>query len=194
MRHLPVRVCVAFAVATALLLSVGCRRKVEYQTILIDQPTQPGEVPPPVEQTRVEPYRPYAEAAPPAQAPDPAATAADFGKAYGAAKKPRIALYTNRTLSGDVREWESDVRGTVGFGATTTKEKDGEKSVKQTEGAVTVSRERRVDDGAGKFLEQKWAWTLEDSMQSGLVNAGAKIVDRRIIMRSMAADQPHTAH
>lgn len=166
------------------------------ETIIIDRPTPSGDVQPPREVTPVQPYRP----SPPADlsgtetVANQTAIASSFRKAYAQKGNPRIALYVNRALSDDPREWQSNSRTTVGYGETQTKSGANGTSKTTTSGGVSVSQEVRIDDTGSRPVDQAWAWQLEDAVRAPLLNAGVQIIDREIILRLAAASEGHTAH
>ena len=188
---------VLFLVAVCVGCATAPKKKVEtYDELIIDRPTPPGEVPSAEEPVVAQPYRPD-----PGPAPSPGADGGGisvilpgFSSAYERAKRPRIAVYVNRTLSGEVQEWTSTRRESVGYGETVRKEEGGKTSTTTTTGGAAASTQTRTGNGQGKFIEQKWAWRLEDAIQAPLLDAGARLVDRDLIMRLAAAATPHTAY
>jgi len=117
-----------------------------------------------------------------------------FRKAYEKARSPKIALYVNRELSSDVREWKSDVRISEGHGETKKKTKGAVTEKIVTAGADTLSVETRSDDGAGQARPDSWLWQLEDSFAQTMMAAGGRLVDRAMVMRLMAASSVDTAY
>ena len=187
--------CIAVALVTLSVVCAGCAtekrvRTMQYQTIGKEVPTPAGPVEPPIEPVQVEPYRPYPETAPataPADDSAMAESAAAFAGKYREAQQPRIAVYVNRTLSGEVREWTTDARARIAYGETVHKESDGKTKSTATSGAITASVDTRVnDDSEGRPLDEKWAWRLEDAIQQPLLHAGARLVERKLIMRLAA--------
>lgn len=187
--------CIAVAVLTLGCQTTSNKEQIEHQ--VIDQPTPPGIIEPPRADVQApKPYRPYGEAEPAYAQVEMGfeKIAREFADKYAKAKKPRIALYVNRVLDGDVREWQGNTRVAVGYGETVREESDGKKTKRQVSGGAAISVETRQDAGAGVALDQTWAWRLEDAIRHPLIQAGAHIVDRKIIMRLAAADIGGTAY
>ena len=182
-------ICMTLAVCLALI-GLSCAKDT---VVLLDRPTAPGEVPPPKLEgpAKVEPYRPYPEesAVPAAPSGLSAADMALFKAKYHAAKSPRIAVYLNRQLSANVREWESNVRVATDISMTTTT-KDGSKTkTESTQGTVATAVQTRADEGdRGAMGPETWQWRLEDAIANQLLGAGVKMVDRALMMRLTAAD------
>jgi hypothetical protein len=149
---------------------------------------------------------------------------ADFAAAYDQAGRPRIAVYVNRWLVGDVRERprqvietetkttdmqtvevsgkateEVEVSDTVGSekeGGYQSKEAFKESAEGEARTTLETGQETTVhtieyvdppDEGVGHYLEQQWAWRLEDAIQQPLLDANAHVVERAVIMRLAAA-------
>lgn len=184
----------------ALMLLCGCTRYLERET-------PPGRVPPPPPQT-VQPTKgtdageqrseaaqsderePTADAQPQG---DPVQMTMDrFTKAYSAKGNPRIAVFLNRELSDDVREWQSEARAVIAMEAqATTQRSDGQGKAtddQKAQGAVAGYIERPVEAGDRKLdAAEGWKWAFEDGFIQPFLRAKTRIVDRATIMRLAAA-------
>jgi len=178
---------VTMVVAGMLCWTIGCRSK-RNKVHFLDRPTPPGEMEPaasPPSGASVQPYRPipadYVASRSTTDVPDDVREA--FRAAYVRAKNPRVAVYVNRQLSDDVREWSSDRRAKVGYIETRTTAEGSS----QTVGTATASVERH-DDGAGRPREDHWTWRVEDGVLQPLLNSGVRVVDRAVMLRLTALD------
>jgi hypothetical protein len=192
-----------FLALVSLLIS-GC---VHYA----DQETPPGSVPPPP--TNVpRPVPAYQQPSNPAQsngannsAPSES-TVGEFAKAYTAKQSPKIAVYLNRELSADVREWHVPARlivegkmkidrAGVQVAEDTQATSSGARRVSQVAGG-----ESTVKGKDGKFYEQirlsddrtappeAWVWQFEQSYFSPFLNAKTFLLDRATILRLTAGE------
>jgi hypothetical protein len=118
-----------------------------------------------------------------------------FAKAYAGKGSPRIALFFNRALSDDVREWQSDVRIAAAYeqrGVVQLREKthDKETSATQSNGtaASALAIEQPTDSGERRLpVTEAWVWAFEDGFLTPMLEAKAKTVDRATIVRLTAA-------
>ncbi len=138
-----------------------------------------------------------------------------FRRAYVGQKQPRIAIYLNRELSDNVREWTSGVRRVinekvVAQGALKGTNDQSPSSTKlvsfigddinKSEDRVTlegtlaiqkqqdISFETRVADKARRPLRETSEWQFEEGFSGVLLANGANLVDRTAILRLIAAD------
>lgn len=109
-----------------------------------------------------------------------------FKDVYNKVGKPRIAVFVNRTLSDDVREWYTVARvAASGDGSSTTSHETalgktsetvkGDKSV-----AAQISLEvspQRIDP------REAYLWEFESGFMQPLVRSGTTLVDRATILR-----------
>jgi hypothetical protein len=211
---------------TALLSVIGsggCITYLEQRTLATtespgrDQPVSGYErdrTGPPAGAERAEPdashYSPYigrplSGAAQPLAEELYAASVSRFGAAYAAAKKPRIAIYLNRVLSDEVREWITPSRivisgkgeeVSVGSGATivipsgaVVETAPGAKAngSGDAERGVAAYRQTHTEDQHREKPEEVWMWQFEDNFLQPLLKAGAILVDRATILRLVAA-------
>ncbi|MBN2563885.1 MAG: hypothetical protein JXQ75_23465 [Phycisphaerae bacterium] len=177
-------------VLLAALLSVcGC---------ISEMPTPPGAIPPAVLAPPVQtPPIGVAETLPlpqvtAAEAPaTPVTTAvpATFRQAYARANQPRIAIFFNRALSDDVREWHTQNRLVVTGRRTTDTTGDTPESKKDS-GEIMVSPQQYVGtDPQRAQPAEAWMWDFENGFLQPFLGAGASVVDRAVIVRLMAAAQ-----
>ena len=92
---------------------------------------------------------------------------------------PRIAIFLNRELSDEVRDWAMD-DGWVYYAETTGK------------GGWRGERYyvKRVDEsGARPSPREYWMWGFEDAFMQPFMEAGANLVDRATILRLTAAKE-----
>ncbi len=105
---------------------------------------------------------------------------AGFRRAYASAGRPRLAVYMNRELSDNVREWE------IQFGATWTEEGN------EWTAGTTKSSEFHTgpaDEGTRPAPGgEGWMWAFEHAFIQPLLEADATLVDRSVILRRTAAD------
>lgn len=190
----------AFTLCLGAVLMPGCATKQEdIEVISVERPHGSNPIPPAGEPVVIETDEQRAQNSAPAVRAVAEDVAADFKKEYAGAGEPKIAVLVNRTLSGEVREWKSNTRIIIGHGGTASRTREDDKKGNRTEMAqvregVSSSVEVRADDGAGKYLEEDWAWRLEDAVMNSLMDAGAHVVDRELVMRLAAAEIGHTAH
>lgn len=122
-----------------------------------------------------------------------------FADAYRKAGSPRLAVYFNRALSDEIREWipgdhvQADVQMThsasghsmatgpvSGQAATSTK-------------AEVRSRQYVGATGGRQDPREAWKWEFEDAITQLLLQGNANVVDRAVIFRQMAKQAPQTA-
>jgi len=133
-----------------------------------------------------------------------------FQSEYTKVKSPRIAIYFNRVLSDEVREWRTQSRDVVagigekvivGGGPTTV---TTEGTVIEAESGIRAEgasdKERGVVAYSQSYIEQQkrqnledlWMWRFEDHFIQPFLKAGAKMVDRATILRLTAAKSTET--
>ena len=190
------------------------------QTVYLEQETPAGAVPmlqspqaPTMEQGLQGAYQ--AEVMEVASGADNFLIEESFRRAYGEQNQPRIAVYLNRELSDNVREWTSNVRrvvnekivaqgalkGTndqapsstkfVGFVGDDSKKSDDQVALEGTvaiQKQLDVSLETRAADKVRRPLKEAAQWQFEEGFSGVLLTNGAKLVDRTTIVRLIAAD------
>lgn len=109
-----------------------------------------------------------------------------FSSAYRHAGRPRIAVFFNRSLSDEVREWQTDSRSVVsGSGETITKTDATTKTVK---GPVSRYEQKHLGLGGdrGQTAETDM-WVIENEFSQPLLQSGAILIDRATILRLTAS-------
>ncbi len=169
-----------------------------HRKVYMEEETPAGKVPPP-SKSLTAPISPQAAVSPSSQSAISVADTANgtiqrFSKAYADQGCPRIAVLLNRSLSDDVREWQSDTRVTAvqedrGAIFLTEKTRDKESMITYSNltATGTVSVDRPADSGArGSPDAEPWLWAFEDGFIKPLLEAEAKIIDRATILRLTA--------
>lgn len=163
--------------ACALLLLLQCASAPE--------PVPPGSIPAAQRETPSQ-ARPYDEdilpvqpvLRPPSISPE---AIKEFARAYRLLKQPRIAVYLNRELSDEVREWVSgDVRV-----LTEKQNSDGKARVRQTEWSAVQTYV--YPGGRPAPPNEIWMWEFEDGLVAPFLSVNANLVDRATILRLAAA-------
>lgn len=148
--------------------------------------------------------------APPPQAPDPTiAVLARFRGAYARAGSPRIVIFWNREFNDEVSSQYEDHVNEHEAESTTGNHLDkstqgpagqashGESSQLRERMAETVSGTRRVAvPGRGHMGSEAVDWQRESAFSGALERAGARLADRRMVMRltGMALDAGERAN
>lgn len=110
-----------------------------------------------------------------------------FQKLYSRANKPRIAIFLNRRLSDEVRQWKTDERLiTSGEGALGVAPNGAYGPVVAGSGNQSMYTQRYLDDVQQQSLSEKDLWAFEDGFSKPFLRKGAKLVDRATIMRLAA--------
>jgi hypothetical protein len=117
-----------------------------------------------------------------------------FRSGYLAQGRPRMAVFVNRELSGDVREWNvvsgelepesmSETRaGSDGTWSTT--ERVGGKAKHVHSGPAA--------DGARHNVGESWLWEFEEAFLRPYLATSCRVVDRSVIVRLAAAQAAKT--
>lgn len=122
-----------------------------------------------------------------------------FRAAYQQGGEPRMAVYFNRELSDEVREWVPGSHHSISSSheqsATFNSLQTGRVSAQGSASATmqTQSRHYTGDTGKRQDMRESWHWQFEDAITATLLEGGANIVDRAVIFRQMAHAQPQTA-
>lgn len=149
---------------------------------------------------------------------DDAAVLAAFSSRYKSAGSPRLAVYFNRELSDEVREWvptgqvveqtdyNSRARVDASHKGVTYSQKGEDESVDYHKGSVgatarvqgsetrsVTGREYIEPTGYRRDPREVWKWEFEDGVAATFLSARTKIVDRNLIFRLMAKNSPQTA-
>lgn len=198
------------ALALGLALSLTMGLSVSHAADPNTEETPPGRVPPgqPSSSSQLPGERPVMAQPEEERRPerDYGAILAAFSDAYSGQGQPRIAVYLNRNLSADVMEWRPQSRivtegksraGVRGSGDGSWKggeHGDGEAEYEaeadaDASGAVSTSTQTyRGPSGARVSPEETWMWEFEDGFMIPFLDAGAKLVDRAVVMRRVAAE------
>ena len=158
----------------------------------VEEPTPSGQVAVPQTVTPVPPPTPAAVSIATAAGPEQPAVKDDvdaqaFRDSYRKAGSPRIAIFLNRALSDDVREWKAYSRQVVSVSNSGTSTTKGNSTITKSSGGVAIGRQYyqeepgRVDPGEG------WMWRFEDGFLEPFLANGVRVVDRATIMRLAAA-------
>jgi len=194
-----------------LVFAFGCSKKVVY----METDTPPGQVPPPPPPPPPPPsqpapppeqqsYEPGMEASRPGDvasfersrmAPEDApprhelsaGTMERWRELYNKKEKPRIAVFLNRELSDEVREWVTDSRAVISAEARKTRTKDGSKTETDASGGVSAYSQTH-DEQLGRVApRERWMWAFEDGFLEPFLSSGTRMVDRATIMRLTAS-------
>ncbi len=199
-------------VCSALVIFTGCA------TRNIEQPTPSGTVPPPsssgtpvfdsAEIVSVKTEGENRHISPQANHTHPPmeilkGTIERFRKSYNAKGKPRMAVFLNRELSDEVREWRTNERDIISTNLPQKEvriykdskvvvvERTDEESARGKAGdrGVSVYSQEYIPLSTNRASsDELWMWKFEDGFLQPFLQAGARIVDRATIMRLAAAE------
>ena len=123
-----------------------------------------------------------------------AGTIRRFSDSYRRHQTPRVAIFLNRSLSDDVREWKTDQRAVVtgqGSVSTATETRFGrhEETVKGPMAAY--QQQNNAVEEARDNTGETYHWEFESGFMQPFLSAGVNLVDRATILRLMSktADQ-----
>lgn len=171
----------------------------------LEQRTPPGRVPPPPatatqapalagEQPSIADAEPVGE---PSAQDDQIVNA--FAAAYRKAGAPRLAVYFNRALSDEVREWipGDQVQTEVHMTHSASGNSIGTGPI-SGQGSTSVTAEARSRHyvgatGGREDPREAWKWQFEDAITNLFLQGNANVVDRAVIFRQMARQAPQTA-
>lgn len=190
----------------AVWMAFGCLGCVQY----VEQPTPSGQVAQPVAQpitqplaqAPAQPYRAESAAVPPPvtplaeeqaapEAPGPLfddSIIGDFAQSYGYQNRPRLAIYFNRSLSDEVREWVTRDRDVLSIQGTYTKTEEDSFVQEDYQGGVSAYSQRHLDSPSRLSPGEGWMWEFEDGFLQPFLEISANVLDRATIMR-LAAQQ-----
>ena len=109
-----------------------------------------------------------------------------FSRAYATKGKPRIAIFLNRALSDEVREWRTSHRTVVEGEGSISKSRETHFSHRETtaKGPLTVYEQKQIELGGGRRSPgESNLWAFESGVMNLFLRAGANLVDRATIMR-----------
>jgi hypothetical protein len=165
----------------------------------LEQATPAGRVPPPSSQpgaTALPDEQPYITETAPQSDEASGATLAEFGAAYRQARSPRLAIYFNRELSDEIREWIPVQRQQVTLQSTQSaagySQGEGQFAAHETATLQMESTAELHHGASGKREDhsEAWKWRFEDAITRLFLEANAKVVDRSVILRQMARQSP----
>jgi len=100
-----------------------------------------------------------------------------------------MAVFLNRALSDEVREWSAETRIVLtGMGTETKFEGGQETSRKEIEGGIAGYAQRHTEDAPRPSPAEGWMWAFEEGLLQPFLQAGAQMVDRATIVRLTASD------
>jgi hypothetical protein len=186
----------------ALFLFSGCIKYIEKPTPTSSVPPPPAQIQPPQVQ-EIPRYQPNE-----LPAPNPTQLVLDstitregavgisagvqpgvsmrFKDAYSRASKPKMAVFVNRTLSDDVREWNTGARiAASGDGSTTTSQSTPFGKTEETvKGDKSLAVQTSLDVSPQRSgPRETYIWEFENGFMQPLVRSGAILVDRATILR-----------
>jgi hypothetical protein len=175
----------------------------------VEQPTPPGQVAPlPPPPARVEPVKPYRNpnVQPTAPPPEPVASAQatgtgqaqagplmspaaqkEFDRVYRKKDSPRLAIFLNRSLSDEVREWRTTDRAVLSVKGECTRQEGDRTETYKGPGGASAYGQTHISDRARTSPGEAWMWRFEEGFLGPFLDIGAKIIDRATIMRLTAA-------
>lgn len=176
----------------------------------VEQTTPSGQVAPPVAPVYAQPYRtpgatqPYRTPEPQArpaerqqqfEQPEPVKPTAlfdssiigEFKNIYGAKGSPKLAIFLNRSLSDEVREWKTDQRAVLSFDGQRTVTSGGATVTTSGPGGESLYTQTHVENPGRTSPGESWMWEFENGFLQPFLDISANIVDRATIMRLTAA-------
>lgn len=195
-----------------IIYCIGCAK-----IVYLDNPTPPGAVPPPppINEPQVKElertFEPdtgsettgvaseyYAvsdkiirKQAPAVKADASAGTIQRFTAMYNSKGKPRIAIFLNRTLSDEVREWRTEQRAVISGEGSISRSIETERSYREetVKGPLSVYNQQHIEEGDRRpSPTEGYIWSFEDGFMRPFLMAGTRLIDRGTIMRLIALD------
>lgn len=120
-----------------------------------------------------------------------------FSSAYRAAGSPRMAVYFNRELSEEVREWipgYQQLRVTSNQTASVTGPNLQTADASYSSDRTATLTTRQYVDASGRRVDpsEEWTWQFEDAITQVFLSAGANVVDRAMMFRQAAHKNPNS--
>jgi hypothetical protein len=109
-----------------------------------------------------------------------------FATAYERARRPRIAVFFNRTLSDEVREWTEPLRTTSTVTSDTKVIGPGGAMSDKTTVTTTNNPGTNPVTEQRDALGERLAWQVEAAFSQPLLAKGVKLIDRATILRLVA--------
>ena len=186
-----------------LLVMTGCTTYLEEQTPAGTVPAVPKHIAAPTqEQSQAQTSgEPKASSTNPPKETEPSdieETIELFSEAYVAQNRPRMAVFLNRELSDDVREWQTDIRAVVAgeSHSETMREKQESITTKESKTGESLAAyiEKPTDTGERQlFVTEQWKWAFEDGFIQPFLRAKSKVVDRATVIRLAGAESQNGA-
>ena len=187
-------------------LNTGCIDIEDINTKYLEEETPPGTVPPPPENTpKIDTESQLSNTPDQSAAEVKQETISDFTKAYAATGSPRIAIFLNRALSDEVRQWQASERVVVSGEGEKVKitrtdnilvpgaAVDSIQSGAEVEGsedkkrAITAQAQNYVEEESRYGPGERWMWAFEDGVLDPFLEAKVNVIDRTTIIRLAAA-------
>jgi len=140
----------------------------------------------------------------------------NFAKVYAAKGSPRIAIFLNRALSDEVRQWRAEQRvvisgegkkvsvaagdniaasdamvniqsGAVNIQSGTAKGSAEVEGSEDKQRAMSVQSEEYIEEEKRYGPGEQWMWAFEDGALEPFLEAKAHVIDRATILRLVAA-------
>ncbi len=112
-----------------------------------------------------------------------------FSSSYQQKDKPRIAVFLNRFLSDEVREWRSGRRVIVSGEGSVSQSRETASTFREetVSGPVAITEQQRLGLGGGRVNPRdEVLWPFEDGFMQPFLQAGATLIDRSTVMRLVA--------
>lgn len=166
----------------------------------LEQRPPAGRVPPAPALPAIEPgggeEQPYIGQRPALSEPSPRiADLKSFAEAYRRAGSPRLAIYFNRELSEQISEWLPQSLRQLELTQDSALIAETNRGTAVQAGAtnrITLSETHALHSGptvSREGLEERWRWQFEDAVSQTFLAADARVIDRALMLRQMAANR-----
>jgi len=108
----------------------------------------------------------------------------DFRTGYRGKGKPRLAIFLNRSLSDEIREWKTESRHV----ASGTGSRDAYMGSYYSGETAVYTQEHIELENEGSNVSQGGLWAFEDGFLQPFLETGSTVLDRATIMRLTALD------
>ena len=117
-----------------------------------------------------------------------------FRASYVSQGRPRIAVFMNRELSDDVREWNvtSGVLKPQSMSETQAHSDGTWNSVERIGGTAEHAHTGRAESASRESPHERWMWQFEDGFLQPFLATSARVIDRSSIVRLAAAQSAQT--
>ena len=140
-----------------------------------------------------------------------------FTEAYQKNGSPKIAIYMNKSLSDEIRQWQTDYRKvitgegqSVSTGDALSTDSAGQSSVNiqinstvannsemsgdaDKKRTMTIETQKYLEDDQRQEFSEQLMWSLEDGVMTPFLSAKVQLIDRATILRLTAADSSDDA-